>query len=208
MALVEGSLMSVLGLAATLVSASLSMTAYAQGTTLKYEQVKAIVDQNCVTCHKPSGPAGFLPLTSLGEIKGNHEAMLSALDDDYMPMGRPGFKDTPDGVKLREWLAEGSDLRDPPSPPPGPPPLIVRDPRQLRYEDLKPIIDRHCVGCHNPNGRQSRLPLTNLAQVRRQADDMWDQLDEGSMPLGDAEFRFTQEGRALMGWLRYGLGGD
>lgn len=192
-------------LAAALCLTTVSQRAFAQTTTLEYADVKPLIDANCGTCHAPGRPASFFPFTTFAEIKGNHEAMLSAINDDYMPMGRPGFKDTPDGRRVVEWLAGGTDLYGGTNPPdPGPPPLIMRDPRELTYAELKPLIDRHCVGCHNPDGRVPRRPLTNLAEVQRRASDMWKRLDTGRMPPNDPEFRFSLEGRALMGWLRYG----
>ena len=169
-----------------------------------YEDVKANINTNCAHCHNPQGAAFFLPFNSLGEIKGNQDAMISAIEDDYMPMDNvPGFKNSPAGVALLNWLRTGTDLRDQP-PPATPPHILMRDPRTLSYADVKPIIDRQCVGCHNPNGRMPRKRFDTLTGILRYADEMWDELDQGKMPFGDPEFRFTEDGRALMGWLRYG----
>ncbi len=189
----------------------------AQGLT--YPDVKPIVDARCAgPCHNGDGSAFFLPFQEFGEIKGNDAQMIRMIETDQMPQGEaPGFKTSADGKKLLEWLKTGKDLHPAPSdqcPAPPPPHILMKDPRVLTYQDVKPIIDRHCVGCHNPDGRMARKPFTTLAGIRRHAADAWERLDEGRMPEGDAEFRFTAEGRALMGWLRFspelvgGVGGD
>lgn len=170
-----------------------------------YADLKPVLDASCHRCHNPRGAAGFLPLTSLEEIKPNREAMISALADGYMPLNNPTFKDTPDGLRLQDWLKTGTDLVPAqPCPDPGPPHLLLRDPRELRYEDLKPIVDRKCTGCHGPNGSMARKPLTSLVAIRRHARDAWEQLDGGTMPQNDAAFAYTPDGRALAAWLRFG----
>lgn len=169
-----------------------------------FSDAKPILDRNCVPCHNPSGAAGFMPFTSLPEVKGNQTFMVAAIRDDYMPLGAtPGFKSTPDGLLLLKWLETGSDLNGP-SVPPVIEHILMRDPRTLTYADLKPIVDRNCVGCHNPNGRVRNKTFDALAGIRRNARLMVRKLDRGDMPQGNTDFRFTADGRALLGWLRYG----
>lgn len=184
-----------------LVLASAGKASVAGGAT--YDDVRSIIDATCAgPCHNVRGAGFFLPLTSLGEIRGNQAAMISAIEDDYMPMGQaPGFKTSAAGRALLDWLRNGADLQDPPAP--APPHILMRDPRELTYADVKPLIDRHCVGCHNPEGRMWRKPFNTLAGVQRYSDEMWRELDRGDMPQGDPEFRFSADARALMGWLRY-----
>lgn len=185
----------------------LAQEAYSQ---FRYADVKPILDTHCVKCHKPSGDASFMPFTSFEEIKGNHEYMRDALAFGIMPQDNPTFNATADGQKLLSWLKEGPDLYGTsipdtcPIPEPKPEPIIRKDPRDLTYTDLKPIIDRNCVGCHNPQGQMRKRPFTTLAEIKRNAKRMWDRLDEGKMPLNKPEWRFTEEGRTLIGWLRYG----
>lgn len=178
----------------------------AQG--LLYPDVKGIIDARCAgPCHNPDGAAFFVPFGSFDEIKGNEGQMVRMIETDQMPQGEaPGFKTSTEGLRLLKWLKEGVDLHPLPGdqcPAPPPPNMLMKDPRELRYEDVKPIIERRCVGCHSPGGRMARKPFTTLAGIARHADDAWKQLDKGAMPLGDPEFRFSPDGRALMGWLRY-----
>jgi len=177
------------------------LTSLLLASSLLYTDVKPVLDGTCVPCHNPRGQAGFLPLTALAEVKGNEAYMISAIETDYMPMdAAPGFKTSEGGKRLLEWLKGGTDLGHPPSAPPH---ILMKDPRELRYADVKPIIDRHCTGCHAPGGRMARKPLTTLDGIKRHVRDAWEQVDKGLMPQGNAEFRFTADGRALMGWLRY-----
>lgn len=169
-----------------------------------YGDVKPILDRHCVTCHKPNGAADHLPFTSLEQVKGNEQKMVSAIRADYMPYRKPpGFKSTPDGLLLLKWLETGADINGPVVPP-AIEHILMRDPRTLTYEDVKPIINRNCVGCHNPNGRVPNRPFNAITGIRRYARFMVRELDRGDMPLGNAEFRFTADGRALLGWLRFG----
>lgn len=175
---------------------------------LVYDDVKTIIDANCAgPCHNDNGAAFFFPFTGFAEIKGNEATMIQMIETDRMPQGEAaGFKTSIDGVKLLTWLKTGTDLHPgsaecPEEPAPH---LLMKSPRDVRYEDVKPIIDRHCVGCHNPQGEMSRKPFTTLAGIRRHADDAWKMIDKGRMPRGNPAFRFTPDGRALMDWLRYG----
>lgn len=174
----------------------------------KYPQIKPVIDAACVTCHNNSGgDADFFPFVTFEDIKGNQEAMAKALETGYMPQDNPTFKDTIDGKRLINWLRKGEDLFPPPvseCPPIPPPHPLMKDPRQLTYEEIAPIIKRSCGGCHNPSGEARDVPMTTSGQVLGIKKDMLKELERGSMPKGNREFRFSADGRALMGWLESG----
>jgi hypothetical protein len=49
-----------------------------------------------------------------------------------------------------------------------------------------------------------KYPFETFDQVADMASKMFKQLSRRKMPLGNPEFRFTQDGRALLGWLEFG----
>jgi uncharacterized membrane protein len=171
-----------------------------------YATMKTIVDDNCKKCHNADGLADFLPFETFTDVKTNVNKMTAALQTGKMPKDNTTFNTTVDGKRLLTWLMSGSDLHPTvPTPPPVlPPHPIKKDPRDLTYEDMKPIIRRNCVGCHNPNGRMSRFPFETFDQVANKASAMYKQITRRKMPDGDPEFRFTADGRALLGWLEFG----
>ncbi len=179
-----------------------------------YTDLKIIVDSNCTKCHNADGIADFLPLETFAEIKPVAKKLSAALSSGKMPKDNTGFKDTSDGKRLLSWLTTGEDIFGPPPtqcPPPPPEHLLMKDPRDLTYAMISPIIKIICTGCHNPSGQASRYPFQTFEQVADRATGMLKQLSKQKMPRGNPEFRFSQDGRALMGWLESGkdlTGGD
>jgi uncharacterized membrane protein len=171
-----------------------------QGDT--YVTMKPLIDQHCASCHNADGIADFLPFQSLAEIKPNSKKMAEALQSGKMPKNNPTLNSTPEGKRILAWLTTGSDLHAPVPQPPAHP--ILKDPRDLKYEDVKTIIRQNCVGCHNPKGQMPKYPFETFDQVADMASKMFKQLSRRKMPLGNPEFRFTQDGRALLGWLEFG----
>ncbi len=169
---------------------------------LTYPDVKSIIDMNCVVCHAAGGPVDTLPFQTLDQIRGKAERMKAAIASGFMPLGDPDFGSTADGQLLLEWLTSGSDLKPP--LPPGPPPLILKDPRQLTFAEIEPILRENCQSCHARGKIMAKLPLTSLSEVERRAKRVWKALDRGEMPPNNPDFAFSVDGRVLSGWLRHG----
>ncbi|MCX6117878.1 MAG: hypothetical protein NT027_10065 [Proteobacteria bacterium] len=170
-----------------------------------YASIKPILEDNCTRCHNADGIADFLPFESLADVKSAVTKMTTALESGRMPKDNPGFNSSAAGKRLLTWLKTGKDIHGSgPTPPVTPSHPILKDPRTLTYDDVKVIIRQNCVGCHNPNGQMSRWPLETLPQVQRKRTGMIKQLNKQNMPLGNPEFRFSQDGRALLGWLEFG----
>lgn len=181
---------------------SLLLGAQTSQAQLTYPDVKSIIDMNCVVCHAAGGPVETLPFQSLDQIRGKAERMRAAIASGRMPLGDPDFGSTADGQLLLEWLTSGTDLNPP--VPPGPPPLILKDPRELTFADIEPILRENCQSCHARGKMMAKLPLTNVSEVRRRAKKVWKALDSGEMPPSNPDFAFSIDGRVLSGWLRHG----
>ncbi len=169
---------------------------------LRYPDVKSIIDENCVVCHAAGGPVSALPFEDFEQIRGKAERMRAALAAGRMPLGDPGFRTTADGQLLLEWLTRGPDLYPP--APVEPPPLILKNPRELTFADVEPILRENCQICHAKGKVMSKLPLTTLAEVARRSKKVWKALDKEEMPPNNPDFVTSLDGRVLMGWLRYG----
>lgn len=50
------------------------------------------------------------------------------------------------------------------------------------YEDIQPIVQSKCVGCHRPDGRAEFLPLTSYTEVKDAARLILSAVKSGSMP--------------------------
>lgn len=51
-------------------------------------------------------------------------------------------------------------------------------------KDIKPLVDKHCISCHNPNGNSP--DLTDYAKLKANADASRAEIGAGSMPLAGA----------------------
>ncbi|MCX6126137.1 MAG: hypothetical protein NTV34_15505 [Proteobacteria bacterium] len=168
-----------------------------------YQDLKPVLEANCTRCHNADGLADFLPFESFNEVKPQPQKMAEVLTSGRMPKDNPEFKNTPEGARLLKWLTSGDDLYAQP-PPDAPQHPILKDPRELKYADLKPIIVRSCTGCHNPNGQARKISFATFEDVSRRSKKMLRELLERNMPRGDPDFRFSKDGRALIGWLEFG----
>ena len=75
----------------------------------------------------------------------------------------------------------------------------------MTYQDVSPIIEQRCVGCHDgtPTGP---WPLTSYAFVAGWADAVHDELIACTMPPSDAGVPMTHDERnALLTWILCGF---
>ena len=77
---------------------------------------------------------------------------------------------------------------------------------ELRYSDVKPIIDQTCVGCHDATFGDGPWPLASYTDVADWADTVRDDIANCSMPPPDGGMSITDEQRRLvLDWLRCGF---
>ena len=73
------------------------------------------------------------------------------------------------------------------------------------YDDIAPIVQQHCTGCHSdaPNG--GPWPLTDYTHVSDWSDDIRTDMIYCSMPPADAGITITTaEREKLLAWIRCG----
>lgn len=73
-------------------------------TTTSYQDVKAVIDSNCATCHSPQGRMKKMPMTTFDEVAAVRDDMASEISGGDMPPRDSTFGQTTDGQKLLEWL--------------------------------------------------------------------------------------------------------
>ena len=176
----------------------------------QWKDAQTVIQFSCVGCHNRSGVAGFLPLDSWHQVRRHAEDMFDEIVDGDMPRGNRGFRRTREGRLLLDFLRCG-DFRNPPEDPsddepsdPQPPPDNSGPGRAPRYTELKPLIDRTCVTCHNPMGPAGFFPFTTLEEIRPMAADMLAAIESGRMPQGQPGFKDSAEGVLLRRWLAQG----
>ena len=78
-------------------------------STLKYSDVKDIIENRCTSCHYAGSPLRK-PLTNVEQIRDERDAAIAYLLAKTMPDAAPEFAGSAEGKKLFEWLCAGSDL--------------------------------------------------------------------------------------------------
>lgn len=85
-------------------------------------------------------------------------------------------------------------------------PTACTDPN-LKYADVQPIIQTHCVSCHD--GTQDQWPLTSYSHVADWYDDIRSRLLTCGMPPPDSEVTMTTDEReTILHWIRCGYPRD
>src|SRR5438874_6664811 len=131
-------------------------------------QIKPILEVNCVRCHGPEKPKGRLRLDTLaGVLKGGDNGtalapgkpdqsplyattILPAGDDKKMPpKGESLVKDQTE--LLRVWIEQGAEW------PEG---VTLVALKRVDFEkDIQPILEFHCVACHQEGHVKGGLRL-------------------------------------------------
>jgi len=79
--------------------------------TVKFSQdVKPIIDQNCVVCHSPGGASSFFPLTDYGLVKSAVDEILDRIQrpkGDPLKMPQGGSLSQTNIEIIRKWKADG-----------------------------------------------------------------------------------------------------
>ncbi|MET3538441.1 hypothetical protein [Chryseobacterium limigenitum] len=78
---------------------------------VKYTQdVKPIVDANCISCHSATGSAPYKPFTNYNEVKDNIEVILDRIqrqNGDYQKMPQGGSLSQSQINIFIKWKADG-----------------------------------------------------------------------------------------------------
>jgi uncharacterized membrane protein len=88
--------------------ANSTLTCTAVTPNLTYQDVKSILTPTCETCHGGTYPPD---LNSLQLMKANRINAYNQILNKDMPQSNKPFHDTPERVKLLDWLCEGSDVK-------------------------------------------------------------------------------------------------
>ena len=75
---------------------------------------------------------------------------------------------------------------------------------QIKYQDIKSIVDDHCVVCHSSDGPMNALPFESLVQIKGNQDRMFKAIENRVMPYGNPDFIDTDDGKKLILWLKTG----
>jgi hypothetical protein len=79
-------------------------------TIVKYTaDVKPIIENNCITCHKTGGAANFLPLNSYNAVKNaiENNNLLTRINDPADPMPRFGLMIQEKRDIIQKWKDDG-----------------------------------------------------------------------------------------------------
>src|SRR5438876_3968809 len=142
-------------------------------------QIKPILEVNCVRCHGPEKPKGRLRLDTLaGALKGGENGtalvpgkpdqsplytstILPAGDDKKMPpKGESLMKDQTE--LLRVWSEQGAEW------PEGR--TLVALKRVEFVKDIQPILEFHCVACHQEGHAKGGLRLDAKSEAFKGGD--------------------------------------
>jgi hypothetical protein len=80
---------------------------------------------------------------------------------------------------------------------------VCPDPAPSYATDIKPIIDKYCVGCHSPGGVEANRPLIPWAELNARYGSVLQRVYFFcSMPPADApQLTDPTERETLLGWL-------
>ncbi len=88
---------------------------------------------------------------------GADEGPEAAVDDPAVGLDEPGDPVGEPGVE--------PPVSEPVNPIADPPPVDEPEPQVGYYRDVKPILDRNCVRCHQPGAIRESLPLTTYEEA-------------------------------------------
>src|SRR5438876_2487397 len=139
-------------------------------------QIKPLLEVNCVRCHGPEKPKGHLRLdTKTGAVKGGDNGpalvpgkpdqsplytstILSADDEKKMPPKGESLTRDQTGL-LRAWIEQGAEW------PQGVTLVAVK--RVDFAKEIQPILEFHCVACHQEDHAKGGLRLdTKVAALK------------------------------------------
>jgi hypothetical protein len=170
-----------------------------------YSTAKPLLDRYCVACHSESGVAPFA-LETYQQAYGKRSALVYVLESGTMPPAGYAGLTAGESDLLQQWLDAGAPKGDPSQAPrPG------TDGSYTYHADARPIIEKHCVNCHEEGGI-APFPLDSYDKVKPVAAAAAFAVEKGSMPPWPPTQGYTrvehprvlaaEEEFVLLSWLR------
>ncbi len=80
-----------------------------ENTITYINDVKTIIDTNCIACHSSSGVANFLPLTNYNQVRDAAETrnLILRMNDVSNPMPQGGLLSPEIRAVIDKWKADG-----------------------------------------------------------------------------------------------------
>ncbi len=163
-----------------LVVAQASNSALAADKVDFVREIKPLLEVHCLSCHTAKKPKGDLVMeTRAANIKGGEKGtalvpgqpdkspiytttILPAGHDDIMPpKGEPFSKEQTD--TLKQWIQEGATWPDS---------VTLKTAKKVNFvEDIKPILEVHCVACHKEGHAKGKLNIETRALALKGGDN-------------------------------------
>ena len=140
-----------------------------------YSTAAPLIERYCVACHRDGGIAPFA-LETYEQVYSKRSALVYALEADTMPPA--GFADFSalELELLLQWANDGAAKGDPSQTP-----QEGLFERYSYHADIRPIIERHCIGCHVQGGI-APFPLDSYEAVKGVAAASAFSIERGAMP--------------------------
>jgi mono/diheme cytochrome c family protein len=188
---------------------NLSLTGWDSGAGM-------VIAQKCANCHT-SQRSEFVPANTphdldgigsfeffknpenRGIVRGMRKRIASIDADKQMPprFATPLYED--EKAVVLEFLnaVESGQPTIPPDP------VDPTPPAKLTFNDIAPIVTKHCAGCHRDGGRLVRL--TTREDFLDLSPLPLEEISAGSMPKrysGNPPWKKTAEGKLVIQWLQ------
>ncbi len=173
------------------ISAVLALPAMAQGTPVRYIDLKPILASRCVLCHQGAGAPLGLRLDTLEALlagssngpvakpgaPGDSELMrrLRGTSQPRMPMTGPPYLPDEEIALFERWIAQGMPHDGSGAPSTAPmAPARPQPGERVTYLHVAPIFATRCAKCHTERGLMGPAPegyqLTSYAATLSAAD--------------------------------------
>ena len=190
--------------------------------TLTYADVKGIFESSCTLCHQVGYSSG--DWTSYENIIAKKEIITKKVQSGDMPPTGIPFNDQQKS-DLLEWFSSGAcekivEMQQLPEEPldkistdsttleQARPVSVPTEADQISYEEMKPILEKSCNGCHKEGGMAGFFgDWTKLENIQKKSSRIIVKVEDGSMPMvmqGYSEPLEDQEKKDLLEWLNNG----
>lgn len=150
---------------------------------VSFEDAARIIDANCISCHSAAVALGGVVLETQEQLKLAAPFVIAAVEEARMPPTNPDFNQTDDASLLLDYL--GSQLDAP----------------QISFEDVAPIFEANCVGCHSGIFAAGRVRLTSEEEALKAAEKIFTTVSTGRMPPRNPAFADSEEASLILSWL-------
>jgi hypothetical protein len=141
-----------------------------------YSAAQPLMDRYCVSCHHSGSDLAPFALESFEQVEAKRSAMIYVLESDAMPPF--GYADLAanESQLLMDWLKDGAPIGDASQAP------LREVVGGFSYHgDVRAIIEKHCVNCHEEGGI-APFTLESFEQVKSVAAAAVHAIEQGTMP--------------------------